>query len=245
MKITVGMICFNSMPFVEGALSCVLPYASQIFVVEGPVGYWQRRGHTESTDGTIQAIEQLAKEHDSITFLRGQWGEKDEQHNAYVDLVDADYLWVVDPDELYTQADIELILGLLETRQPDAAIIPWLDFVGGFERAVNSDRTGRVRFLRWQPGSQFVTTRPPELSTCRNVLGDGKLLTSKELARLGVRMRHYSHVFPHQVEARAEYYEHFGIPCDFRRLTQAAKPFSGEHPAWTRRNAVRLLKEYG
>ena len=64
MKIAFGMIVFNGGFVLEECLKSVYPFAHQILIAEGPVGYWQSQGFTTSTDETneIYNLSQTQKE---------------------------------------------------------------------------------------------------------------------------------------------------------------------------------------
>lgn len=223
--IAVGIISFNSMPFIVGAVETMAPYAEQILVADGPVEYWQERGHTQSTDGSLEFLRKR------VTLIEGQWEEKDEQHRAYLPYImdDITHLWIVDPDELYLDRDIQMILTMLD--KYDAVRFRAYHFMGGLDQCAYNT-LARQRILRWQPGAHLVTSRPPALSS----QGE-KVLAGKVLAKQGIYMYHYSHVLQHQQERRREYYQHRGI----HQPELTTEPFNGEHPRWIEENRSWLM----
>lgn len=225
-RIAVGMVSFNSMPFIKGAIETMTPYAEQILVADGPVRYWQDRGHTTSTDGSLDFLRKR------VTLIEGQWREKDEQHRSYLDLIrdDITHLWIVDPDEIYHDCDIRFIRPLLDDY--DLVRFCQLRFVGGLDSYVEL-REAATRILRWESGAELITSRPPTLSTAPE-----RILAGKELARLGIYMYHYSHVLPHQIERRKAYSNHTG----HYQHQFVAEPFRGAHPKWIEDNRSWLMQ---
>jgi len=211
------------------------PFASQILVAEGPVSYWQRQGRTVSTDGTVEMIRQFPDPTDKIRLFQGQWDEKDEQHEAYTPYIDADYLWICDPDELYREDDVRRTLDLLESDRPDVVSFQCYEFVGDLAKCVVSPMA-RIRILRWSPGARLTTSRPP------TVEGLETHLSGKVLARdHGIRLYHYGHVYEAQVSRRREYYEREGGSFNLSWLDDAVR-FEGQHPHWIVENWDRLVK---
>jgi len=119
MKITFGMIVLNGDQVLEETLSSVYPYAHQILIAEGPVGYWQQQGYTTSMDGTNEILENFPDPDNKIKIVHSQYSEKDEQCNAYMEFLDdeTDYIWNLDCDEVFKPEDIEKVINLLETER--------------------------------------------------------------------------------------------------------------------------------
>ena len=59
MKIAFWMIVFNGGFVLEECLKSVYPFAHQILIAEGPVGYWQSQGFTTSTDETNEILQSI------------------------------------------------------------------------------------------------------------------------------------------------------------------------------------------
>ena len=70
MKIAFGMIVFNGGFVLEECLKSVYPFAHQILIAEGPVGYWQSQGFTTSTDETNEILQSFPDPEGKITIVR-------------------------------------------------------------------------------------------------------------------------------------------------------------------------------
>ena len=118
-KIAFGMIVFEGDYVLRECLEQVYPYAHQIVIAEGPVKFWQNKGRTTSTDNTNQILNNFPDPENKIKIVHGQFTEKDEQCNAYMNLLqsDVDYLWMIDSDEVYKKRDVEISLILRELKQ--------------------------------------------------------------------------------------------------------------------------------
>ena len=214
LKMAFGMIVLNGDHVLKQCLEAVYPYASQILIAEGPVDFWQKRGLTTSNDKTNEIIESFPDTHGKITVVHGQFSEKDDQCKAYMKFMspDTDYLWNLDSDELFKAEDIETLYKLLEKEQYTSVGIKSCSFYGGFDRYVGGFEEQRDQFLRVfkvYPGSTWLTHRPP---TVTHVPGTPTLphkhLDSDTLyGNTGIRMYHYSYVFPRQIRNKAAYYE--------------------------------------
>lgn len=213
LKMAFGMIVLNGDYVLKQCLEAVYPYASQILISEGPVTYWQKQGMTTSTDDTVDIIRSFPDPHQKIVVVHGQFKEKDEQCNAYMQFMkpDTDYIWNLDSDEIFKSEDIENLYRLLEQEKYTSVGIQSCSFYGGFDRYISGFEEKRDQFLRIfkvYPGSKWLTHRPP---TVTHVPGTpvypAKHLPSDVLfSRHGIRMYHYSYVFPRQVKTKADYY---------------------------------------
>ena len=106
------MIVFEGDYVLKECLESIYPYATQILIAEGPVEFWQSQGRTTSTDKTNEILENFPDPENKISIVHGQFSEKDEQCNAYMQFLkdDIDYLWEVDSDEVYKKSDIEKVI---------------------------------------------------------------------------------------------------------------------------------------
>jgi hypothetical protein len=213
LKIAFGMIVFEGDYVLQECLEQVYPYASQILIAEGPVKYWQDRGRSTSSDRTNQILEEFSDPDNKITIVHGQYKEKDEQCNAYLQHIndDIDYLWNLDSDEVYKSADIEKTIVFLERHKPTSVGVRSRSFYGGFDNYLTGFERNRDNFLRIfrvVPGSRWLTHRPP---TIQYPVGSSVIkqhIDSQTFYRAtGVEMYHYSYVFPKQVKNKIEYYK--------------------------------------
>lgn len=221
-KVSFGMIVLNGMPFVPYCLRQIYPFAHEILVVEGAtknaMGVADENGH--STDGTVEAIREFIAKEDNekkVVLIQndGPWSEKDEQSQAYANWASGDYLWQVDVDEFYTQKDMNKVLDWLEKNPDiDGASFKMTTFWGGFGYVCDgwylmSGNDLYKRLFKWRKGYEYATHRPP------TVIDDqGKRAVDKNWRdgnwikkNLGVKLFHYSLLFPKQVEQKAKYYE--------------------------------------
>ncbi len=226
-KVSFGMIVLNGLPYLPYNLRALYPFAHQIIVVEGAApgaaGIATANGH--SRDGTLQELRRFAREEDPDDKLvvvtaedcgheNGFWpGEKDEQSCAYAVRATGEYLWQVDVDEFYLDADMRRILArLLADPTISAVTFPTLTFWG--DPGVVADswylRRGAAdyhRLFKWGPGYTYVSHRPP--TVCDDLSRDTRSvnwLDARAVARMGIAMYHYSLLLPLQVTEKVDYY---------------------------------------
>jgi hypothetical protein len=215
MKITFGIIVLNGDYVLEEALKSIYPYAHQILIAEGPVTYWQQQGITTSTDRTNEIIDNFPDPDNKITIVHGKFKEKDDQCNAYMTHLkdDTDYVWNLDSDEIFLPEDIEKIMNLLEKEKYTSVGFKSLTFYGGFDNQLTGfeENAEFIRIRKVYPGSYWKTHRPPTMGHKYS----GPKLPEKHLNfntlsnQYGVRMYHYSYVFPRQVHTKLKYYKEF------------------------------------
>jgi hypothetical protein len=221
-KISFGIIVLNGEPFTRYCLRSIYPFAHQIIVVEGAVRSAESvatvDGH--STDTTRDTIFRFQQEEDpekkvQIISREGFWQEKDEMSQAYAEKCTGDYLWQIDVDEFYREADVRRIIELI-VKDPSITAIsfPQKSFWGGFDYVCDGPylhrgfcEHGIARLFKWGPGYRYVTHRPPVIvdEQGRN-LHELHWVRGANMERLGIYMYHYSLVFPRQVREKCEYY---------------------------------------
>ena len=212
MKIAFGMIVFNGNYVLREAIESVYPYANQILVAEGPVKFWQDEGYATSTDGTNDVLDSIPDPENKITIVHGQFQEKDEQCNAYMSSLktDNDYIWNLDSDEIFKPEDIETVIDLLEREKFTSAGFKSCSFYGGFDRILGGfeESAEFIRIRKIYPGSYWATHRPPTVGHRISNPWPEKHLNFNDLAdNHGVKMYHYSYVFPDQVYNKIKYYK--------------------------------------
>jgi hypothetical protein len=211
-KIAFGMIVFNGDFVLRQCLESVYPFAYQILIAEGPVAYWQRQGFTTSTDSTNEILQSFPDPEKKISIVHGAYTEKDEQCSAYMRFLkpDADYIWNLDSDEMYKSEDILLIMNLLKQERFTSVGFKSFCFYGGFDYCIGGfeERNEVQRIRKIYPGSYWKTHRPPTIIHAPGVnVWPEKHLGYEVLAARGVRMYHYSYVFPRQVKTKVSYYK--------------------------------------
>ena len=218
-RISFGIIVLNGEPFTKYCLRQLYPHAYEIIVVEGgsrkAIGE-APEGH--STDGTLEALCEFKTREDpenkvQIITRDGFWTEKDEQSQAYAQVATGDYLWQVDIDEFYRHDDIEIVRDLLR-EQSDLSGMSFrqLTFWASPYYVADSfylrlDFPEVRRLFRWGPGFRYLTHRPPTVADeAGKDLSQQTWLSADKTVRLGLKMFHYSLLFPHQVIQKCNYY---------------------------------------
>ena len=214
MKITFGMIVLNGDQVLEETLASVYPYAHQILIAEGPVSYWQQQGYTTSADGTNDILNSFPDPDNKIKIVHSQYTEKDDQCNAYMQFLDdeTDYIWNLDCDEVFKPEDIETVISLLEKERYTSVGFKSITFYGGFDHYLSGFEEGAefIRIRKVYPGSYWQTHRPPTIAHKIDNPWPEKHLNFNDLAdNYGVRMYHYSYVFPDQVYNKIKYYKEY------------------------------------
>ena len=217
MKIAVGMIVFNGNYVLKEALESVYPFVDQILVAEGPVKFWQENGYTTSSDGTNQVLHDFEDPENKIKIVHGQFDEKDDQCNAYMEHLDddIDYIWNLDSDEVFKPEDIELLLQILNSNllagNPFTSVgFKSTTFYGGFDNVLGGFEEGAefIRIRKVYPGAYWSTHRPPTIAhTMRSPHPERHLDFNTLADTYGIRMYHYSYVFPDQVYQKVNYYK--------------------------------------
>jgi len=222
-RVTFGIIVLNGEPFTRYCLRSLYPFAHEIIVVEG--GHEDTRSVTtpdgHSVDGTLEVLEQFCRDEDpegkvKVVTRDGFWPKRDElgrsrtpQSRAYADIATGDYLWQVDIDEFYRARDMERVLAMLAD---DATITAMsfrtLTFWGDVDYLVDCWQSRRGdneyhRLFKWGPGYRYVTHEPPTVCDA-----DGRELRkqhwvdARASAARGIRLFHYSLLFPWQVRQK-------------------------------------------
>jgi hypothetical protein len=281
-RITFGIIVLNGEPFTSYCLRSLYPFAHEIIVVEG--GHENTRAVTtpdgHSTDATLETLYRFKAEEDPLDKVQivvrdGFWPQKDELGNsrtpqcrAYADRATGDYLWQVDIDEFYRPEDVHTILAMLR-HDPSITQISFntLPFWGSFDYISDGWRWRRGgitfhRLFKWGPGYTYVTHQPPLITDDRGRnVRQVKWVSGDEMARRGVYMYHYDHLFPEQVRQKALIYR-WQTPRVCQDILEWAdqgyfnltRPYHVErhywYPAWLERfkgehppEAVRMMED--
>jgi hypothetical protein len=211
-KISFGMIVFNGDFVLRENLQSIYPFAHEIVISEGPVKHYQGLGYTTSTDDTVDIIKSFPDPDKKITLLQECWKNKNAMCHAFLSKMTGDYVWHVDSDEIYKEDDIKKILNYLEKNDSCYSMSFKLNsFYGGLNHKITGfEETFEVhRIKRIIPGkSVWKTHRPPTMiwpltgKTCKEMGHVDHNITDS----WGVRIFHYSFVFPSQVKAKTVYY---------------------------------------
>lgn len=271
------MIVLNGEPYLRYNLRALYPFAHEIIVVEGatPVAAANATRDGHSLDTTLKTLRDFKIKEDIENKLvivtaedaghsNGFWpGEKDEQSQAYAQRASGDYLWQVDVDEFYRDQDMEYVLKMLQNN-PDitAASFRMITFWGATNFWADGYylREGNEifhRLFKWGPGYRYITHRPPTVYDDRGRnLRRLRWINGYGLNRKGIRMFHYSLLFPGQVLDKARYYASAdwgkysdGILDWWKKnfSTPLCKPFQihnvHHYPSWIRRFHGRHPKQ--
>jgi len=214
MKISFGIIVFNGNYVLEECIKSVYPYASQILIAEGPVSYWQSMGYKTSFDGTNEIIDNYPDPENKIKIIHSQYSEKGDQAQSYMKFLnqDNDYIWNLDCDEIFKPEDIEKIIFLLETEKYTNVNFKSISFYGGFDRYITGfeENSPFVRIRKIYPGSYWKSHRPPVIGhVIKDILPEKELNFNYLSDKYGIRMYHYSYVFPFQVNEKIKYYNDY------------------------------------
>ena len=211
LKIAFGTIIFNGNNTFEESLKTIYPYASQILIAEGPVKFWQDKGFTTSIDGTNEMLDSFPDPDNKMKIVHGQYSEKLEQTNAYMQYIndDIDYLWNLDSDQVFKPEDIEAIIGILEKSNKTYTLVKVssITFFGGFDRYITGfeEAAGFPALYRVYPGSRWLKHRYPTMKHKQKPLKE-KVLKAQFLTNKGIRLYHYSAVFALHVSQKIKYY---------------------------------------
>lgn len=226
-KITFGMIVLNGEPFIKYNLRALYPFAHQIIVVEGANIHSTHcataDGH--SLDETLRILKEFKDFEDPKNKVvivtaedeghpNGFWpGEKDEQSQAYSRRATGNWLWQIDVDEFYMEADVRSIIKMLE-EDPTISTVSFLElpFWGSFDYRCDGILLRIVysevhRLFKWEPGYKYVTHRPPSVVNDTGVdLRRINWVRAGDLKKRGIYMYHYYKIFPGQVSSKMIYY---------------------------------------
>lgn len=212
MKITFGMIIFESDFVLQECLEQVYPFAHSIVVAEGPVSYWQNQGRSTSTDKTNEILHSFYDPDNKLKIVHGRYNEKDDQCRSYISQIpqDTEYLWNLDADEIYKTKDLKNMVEYLRSEQPTSVGIRSCTFYGGFDRYLTGFELNTDNFLRlfkYEHGCTWLTHRPPTISY-KSSFSRYHINSDKLYNDIGFQMYHYSYVFPDQVNRKIGYYKH-------------------------------------
>lgn len=216
MKITVGMIVLNSDFFLRQAIEAVYDVAHHICIAEGPVSWWVQQGVTRSGPATMDILHSFPDPQNKIKIVHDTYKEKDEQCQAWFNLVpqDTDYILAVDADEIHSPENLERLIAFLNKEKPDSVGFVSDTFFGGFERVMGGFEREHSfkRVLRYLPGCTYLTHRQPTLAVNGRAIA-GKDISGKALYEAtGITMWHGSYVSPKGVRDKIRYYEGAVIP---------------------------------
>ena len=236
------MIVLNGEPFIGYNLRSIYPYAHQIIVVEGacPAARDVASPDGHSRDQTMATLRRFHSEEDPDRKLvivtaedeghpDGFWSEKDEMSQAYARRAAGNYLWQLDCDEFYHEADLPRIMDIL-SEGVDAVTFPTLTFWGGLRYTVDGFhlRCNRYRefhrLFAWDRSYTYATHRPPTvLDATGTDLRKKRWLRADDLERQRLYMYHYCMLFPKQVLEKAEYYSRVTWTDQFLGMTEWAQ----------------------
>jgi hypothetical protein len=252
-KITFGIIVLNGEPFTKYCLRSLYPFAYEIIVVEG--GHANASAvctpHGHSVDGTLKSLNEFKKMEDPenkvIIITRDDfWPQKDElerdrtpQSRAYAEMATGDYLWQIDIDEFYREDGMAQMINLLKTDPTITTVsIPFTDYWGDIKFQIDGWYKRRHakycnRIFKWGKNYKYVTHEPPIVVNEQNVdLRDIHWVTGEQIKKMGIKMYHYSHLFPWQVKQKTLVYNN------------EKQQWNGDILAWAENNYFKLSNPF-
>lgn len=219
-KFSFIMIVLNGMPFVEYALKSIYEFAHEIVIVEGAVENCKFAANFDgsSKDGTVEAIKNFSDPDNKIKFIQGFWPEKMEMQNKALEYITGDYVWLIDSDEVYRNEDLEKVENLI-LKDPTITQINLIpdNFWKGFDYIFVSPRffereNHYRRIFSYKKGAKFISHRPPTLiwPDENKTTEQMKLIDGNSARDMGIRMFHYSYIYPNQVEQKINLYKNYG-----------------------------------
>lgn len=114
------MVIRNEDRFIWYSICSILPYVEKFLIFD-----------TESTDKTVEII----KLFNSKKIIFAQKGKVDssqlvELRQQQIDMVETDWLWLVDGDEVYPKKTVEAILRAINQKTCDGVIVHRYDLIG-------------------------------------------------------------------------------------------------------------------
>ncbi len=264
-RVSFGILVLNGEPFTRYLLRALYPFAYEIIVVEGaaPAAATIATPDGHSIDDTLNVLYQFQVDEDpehkvQVVTKKGFWNEKDEESQAYASRATGDWLWEAGIDEFYRPEDI-LKAFLLIQNDPTISTVAFkqITFWGSPNYACDGWFLQRGacmvdRLFRWGAGYRYEKHRasgymgPVITDASGNDLHKLNYMSGDKTALLGIRMYHYSLLFPDQVRSKAEYYRNapHARRTAIRQWAQDSfftlhKPFRvhniWEYPSWLER----------
>ncbi len=210
MKISVGMIIFNGDFVLQECLESLYGEVDEIIIAEGPVKYWQDKGHKTSFDNTNEILHGFSDPDHKIKIVHGQFSEKTEQCQAFFNHINKnnDYLLCVDSDEIHSPENLKNLKEILRSERPSSFGFRSRTFYGGFTHILGGFEKNSefMRGFLLQPDCQYITHRPPRLAY-RGATVDKHLSFDELDTKYNIAFWHYSYVFPRQVSTKIQYYK--------------------------------------
>lgn len=191
-KVSFGMICKDSFPFIKYSIGCIFQYAYEIIVVDGG-----------STDGTVEYVKRLSSIYNKVRLVQGTYTDKNTQCNEYMKLATGDWVWNHDSDEIYHEPEIIGALSFLETAKGNAYCVQILNFWRDLNTVVRGGLWSCPvnRVFKHEPGNLYNSHRPLTIKK-RN----GDIIVPDKICLPGITMYHCSHIGIDRVKKKAEYY---------------------------------------
>ena len=213
MKISYVIIVLNGMPFIEFSLKAIYKSAYEIIIVEGAVKtcMFAAKPNGSPVDGTSEFLNSFPDPNNKIKIIRGKWSDKCAMQNKALECISGDYVWLIDADEVYSKAEIQKVILLLE-RYPQITLMNFFPyhFWKGFDYIISTpvftkEAYSSKRVFKFVPGARFNTHRPPTMVYPPGKIRKQCVLTAKTMMDKGVRSFHYSYVLDSQVLEKIEW----------------------------------------
>jgi len=273
-KISFETIVFNAVStlpkgMLELCIKNVLPYAHEIFIIEGATKaadghYWD--GNTlpftkdgRSTDGTIEVISNLEKQYpDKIKVVIGNgfWPGKTSMFNSVEPT--GDFVFQIDNDEFYHQTDMEKLIGMLEAWQPHQVEFYANHFFGGFDYCIDEREHGWGNDPPWRrifkniPGrSKWLRHEPPVYSVDGFPNERGFVINRDKTLQAGIKLFHYAYVQKSQIDFKTKFFNNDQYPILWEQFQKNKStkifgsnvyPFTGKHPKIIEENFINIIE---
>jgi len=205
LNMAIGMGLFEEDYVLKQSLESIYPFASQIMIAEGPTEFWKKCGREASTDKSNDIIDNFPDPENKMNIVHGKFDDRVHRASAYMSFLkkDADYVWNLNPDEVYKPEDVEKIIQVLYDNRYTSVGIKPVTFFGSFDNYILGGEERIDLFLRIfkvYPGSTWKTSWPLEIEhSAQTILADSHLDSDQLYQDHGIKMYRYSHVYPLQV----------------------------------------------
>ena len=206
-KVVACYIVLNEVEYIAASLESIYGFADRIVIVEGGNDFAVKAGwcgvDKHSTDGTIEAIQSFPDPANKIKLIQGQWKDKAEQRNIYVDeLKDGDWMFLMDGDEVFSDMGLWRLSALMHRH--DSITVAFHSFWNDFDTVGTGkwDEYRQAKIVRWRKGYHYRDHNCPS-----NAAGELIMQTRSALHVDEKLFHHYSWVKPlEKLRAKADYY---------------------------------------
>ena len=199
-KIAACIMVTENNYFLKQCIEQLYPLVEQIIIVVGTINNLQQT----NMDKIHEVINNYKDNDIKVKIIDGPFANDVDKFNSYIPYIrkDIDYLWHLEPTEIYTINNILKIKEILYTQKPTSIGIKNFTFYGGFEYFLTGTEQQNDKFIRlfkfiegsvWKMDNKPIIQYPSYIQT--------KHISSDELYNLyKINMHRYSYVFPSQIK---------------------------------------------